>query len=673
MAVGQTTGEQAFFRELVQDIEHAKNNDPTRVLNIEYYTHGATEKWLEREMLDAWNQAGAKATTYAVQQVGKADKLDLVFATRLAKGVGKVLAKYVSQGMFGPLDTAISTTYMGAKNATVKRAKGVYTTLGLETKHVTPSDRMVTQAKANAKGLADYATLKYPRFSLKDWKAINVMRKQQAMFVLRYAQTYQPDITQYIRESILEPGIETRQAGRMLRAKFGHLFQNGPTMARIHPDTYFEGLAQHIVSTARVTGTIQTFSQLGVKTYRWVSMLDRAVCETCAYLEDKVWTVQQAMDNIQQVLNASTPEAAIAAHPWLDKDQIIQATGVTTPGYPGNPATALTESQRMADANVTHPPIHFRCRCTLDIDFRTITEETQPFTVPEKWTDKTVMNAIETGHWEALIDPHTGLSSKDWLSLDMDTRRAIFKAAGQAYYENGILGKEGPAVYVNTLMDRYGNGRATVEEIRKRVTIVGTGTPGKGLSTAQIDEYLRENEHVYSMRALDKIVVTKRPLTISVGEIPDPEMRSFYSDGRNLIALQHRGINKAVFVHEFGHFMELQSEYESSVHITRYMTFRTKGERSVRLKKLFPKLNYDRDEITKKDKWWHPYVGKVYGDSKNPYKVSAGTEFLSMGVQGMYEVEVADGGFGDAALKNMKEDPEYWGLVLLFRLGALSL
>ena len=366
------TGHEAFAIELAQDLEAAKQGRAERVLKLEFYVHGAIEKSLERDLYKAWITAATKTTVDAVQKVRgvPVGKYDAVFAAQLAGKVMKTLGDELFVGTFPVLDSAIATTYMSAKKAVQKRHKGIYKDLGLELKHVTPSEAMIGSARKAAGGLSDYMDVRYPDFTLPDWRAINILRQQQEVFVLRYGQAYKDEILQFIDESVLQSGVTPDEAGQRLQEKFGKLFEDGPAMARLAPAQYFEGLAQHIVSTARVTAMVQTFAQIGITSYRWVSMLDRAVCETCSYLEGKVWYTQQAMDTVENVLTAGSSEAAIGAHPWLTKDQIVNATGITAAGYAGDPMAALDQSQKLSALGVTHPPIHFRCRCTLDMDER---------------------------------------------------------------------------------------------------------------------------------------------------------------------------------------------------------------------------------------------------------------------------------------------------------------
>jgi hypothetical protein len=65
-------------------------------------------------------------------------------------------------------------------------------------------------------------------------------------------------------------------------------------------------------------------------------------------------------------------------------------------------------------------------------------------------------------------------------------------------------------------------------------------------------------------------------------------------------------------LHELMHAVEASSDrvprFEKA-----FFRYRTRGETAVRLKDLRPKARYGADEMTKPDKFYNPYVGKIYG------------------------------------------------------------
>ena len=86
---------------------------------------------------------------------------------------------------------------------------------------------------------------------------------------------------------------------------------------------------------------------------------------------------------------------------------------------------------------------------------------------------------------------------------------------------------------------------------------------------------------------------------------------------------------KATVIHEAGHWIEDRSPLIHREEVNFYNK-RTTGEEIVKLKDAHPQLNYLDYEVTKVDKWIHPYMGKVYGNNMTS------TEVLSMGLELMY-------------------------------------
>ena len=87
------------------------------------------------------------------------------------------------------------------------------------------------------------------------------------------------------------------------------------------------------------------------------------------------------------------------------------------------------------------------------------------------------------------------------------------------------------------------------------------------------------------------------------------------------------GIKQSTPFHEIGHMIE-----ESNPDILRinkeWVESRTQGEREVGLNKIFRGWGYGKNEVTKKDDFISPYIGKTYDDA---------TEVLSMGLENIFE------------------------------------
>ena len=104
-------------------------------------------------------------------------------------------------------------------------------------------------------------------------------------------------------------------------------------------------------------------------------------------------------------------------------------------------------------------------------------------------------------------------------------------------------------------------------------------------------------------------------------------------------------------IHELGHHLEKWNSHfhDRTIEFLNYR--RLPGERQVMLNRLPGLEALNASELTYKDKWKHPYMGKIYETSAG---VQHGTELLSMGMQELYMDPVA---FYNA-------DPEHFNFVI---------
>lgn len=115
---------------------------------------------------------------------------------------------------------------------------------------------------------------------------------------------------------------------------------------------------------------------------------------------------------------------------------------------------------------------------------------------------------------------------------------------------------------------------------------------------------------------------------IAVLSLPPGGARSYYNKGQ--VWLSGRAPVRTV-VHEMAHWLEDESQ-EIFDRITQFYDRRTQGETPEMLKALLPRNNYRDDEMTRRDKFLHPYMGKVY--EKNGRR--SASEILSMGLEMFY-------------------------------------
>lgn len=103
---------------------------------------------------------------------------------------------------------------------------------------------------------------------------------------------------------------------------------------------------------------------------------------------------------------------------------------------------------------------------------------------------------------------------------------------------------------------------------------------------------------------------------------------------------------RRAIVHELGHWFEMANpaNLERSV---AFWKSRTGGDRYEALAELSPYSGYRAEEMTKKDEFEDPYMGKVYADAAAHVNMPGeadritSTEIVSMGLEQMYVNPVA--------------------------------
>ena len=193
--------------------------------------------------------------------------------------------------------------------------------------------------------------------------------------------------------------------------------------------------------------------------------------------------------------------------------------------------------------------------------------------------------------------------------------------------------------------------KQTAEEAKKLFSSFNTLTPGtadeiarkiRGNATIETKKQMAAAMQCYPQAMTDKFfgeyelgrTVKRGYCNSNFGEIRlSANDYDSSKDGINL------GLERTAS-HETAHAMEklfpkLRDMEEA------YYKERTQGEKSVRLSKLFPGSGYGRDEVTRPDHFFNPYVGKDYShDAKN---AKPHFEIMSTGMEYMiHEPEVFD-------------------------------
>jgi hypothetical protein len=123
------------------------------------------------------------------------------------------------------------------------------------------------------------------------------------------------------------------------------------------------------------------------------------------------------------------------------------------------------------------------------------------------------------------------------------------------------------------------------------------------------------------------------------------DRRAYYSSAANAVVTD-KSDGYSTYVHEIGHHIEYTYPYIHQKALE-FLEHRTAGEVPKPLAQIFPNSGYDPSEMTTRDKFKHPYIGKRYPNDRS-------TEVISMGLQYMSE---------DPELF-AKDDPEYFNFII---------
>lgn len=138
----------------------------------------------------------------------------------------------------------------------------------------------------------------------------------------------------------------------------------------------------------------------------------------------------------------------------------------------------------------------------------------------------------------------------------------------------------------------------------------------------------RQTKEIAGGVATFRSLVSKKvmPATRTATVVPSRSRRAFAYPDQGTVHLG-KGTASQVTVHELGHLLEADPDIKRAA--MEFLERRTTGEKAERLRDVTGIKAYGRNEITKKDGFFSPYVGKQYDDGF--------TEVVSMGLEKMAE------------------------------------
>lgn len=214
--------------------------------------------------------------------------------------------------------------------------------------------------KARGKGKGEIADV-LPSLDLADERAVKGLQADQMLWIGRH---YRKNLRDAVRGAV-EPGmvrgvghdVAGKRVAAAVEKELGRVVV--PKGFRGSDAKYFEGIAANTATNARVQGQIRSFSDIGITSYEIVNPMDDRTTDICAFMNGQVFQVSDANDQIERTAAAKNPAQVKEAHPWLSVREI---KSIYDKG--GN--------KGLAEAGLSLPPYHFRCRSTVDVSFESM-------------------------------------------------------------------------------------------------------------------------------------------------------------------------------------------------------------------------------------------------------------------------------------------------------------
>lgn len=258
----------------------------------------------------------------------------------------------------------IQEIYGHARNAGWKKANG-QTSASLQytvpnfTEEIEAGRSVVKVEKARRKKRRNAAVK--PTFDLYDEQAVLQLQDDQMLWIGIH---YNKNVRATVRESVkpgLIKGIGRVEAGKRVAEAVAKDLRKVTVPGGFNGSDakYFEGLAANTATNSRVRGQVRSFSDLGVTRYEIVNPMDGRTSRICAFMNGRVFTVNEGVAQIETVSGATTPEQVKKGHPWVTqpKAQKIHKSG---------------GDRGLAKGGLSLPPYHFRCRSTVDISTESV-------------------------------------------------------------------------------------------------------------------------------------------------------------------------------------------------------------------------------------------------------------------------------------------------------------
>lgn len=362
-----------LFNALAEKLDKAKENPAdAKVARI--------EKGLTRALTKSWHNTSTKAVNKALKVIPKNDKrfsqkmADKVLAslTKSYKGVEKKTEKRVSNDM----EEIYKVNKVGfgkqfkLSSSDEKSKQLIFMGKRLDplTKEVVPYNSIVQSIdhierfKKSGRKLEDI--LKAVEFGTLDTEAYdNLARLENVAIGDHFPATLKGRVSSAIQEGVLEKGLTNADAGAFLQQRITEIL--GGNVAGALPASVAQGQASTTAYFEMLTATNTTFSrsfsqmnlmwEAGITRWQFAAVLDRITSVVCEQMDGRVFTIEQGMAHQKAVLDAENVEALKGIAPFTRN---LNAFGLKA----GQKLDNAKTSAALADAGVSVPPLHGKCR-----------------------------------------------------------------------------------------------------------------------------------------------------------------------------------------------------------------------------------------------------------------------------------------------------------------------
>lgn len=180
-------------------------------------------------------------------------------------------------------------------------------------------------------------------FNFLDEDAIKWLQNDQMYWVGNY---YDRILSDELRNHVaqgVKDGLGRADIGSSLKT----FFDDYPGIAS-KPEAYWRGLAANGMNRSRNFGLVPGYQEVGVKEFDVIIVDDERTSEVCKAMAGKRFTIEMALNQRDQLMQATGPDAVKQASPWLTADQVRDVSPTI-----------------LASMGVCMPPYHFHCRTTI--------------------------------------------------------------------------------------------------------------------------------------------------------------------------------------------------------------------------------------------------------------------------------------------------------------------